>query len=198
MSDMAILYIYRFFWAVFLGAILAAGFRKSWSAEHGKTVGWMEDREKAVVWMDPIVLPIMLALFPLIYICAYGISDGLEYCLCLFVDVFVFVSLYFSGLLFLLPALRRRYTARTCAVLWLVPVFLFYQPHMIYLLRPGPPTAVLYVPGTALRALIAVWGVGFLVLFAWKMASHMWFSMSLRRNSSPVEEPAILESWEKM
>lgn len=139
MSDMLILYIYRIFWAAFLGGILAWGFRRSWNAEHGKTSSWMEDREDTVVWMDPIVLPVMLILFPLLYMCVYGISDGLDYCLCLLVDVLVFVSLYFSGLLLLLPFLRRRYTARTCAVLWLVPVFLFYQPHMVYLLMPGPP-----------------------------------------------------------
>lgn len=198
MSDMLILYIYRIFWAAFLGGILAWGFRRSWNAEHGKTSSWMEDREDTVVWMDPIVLPVMLTLFPLLYMCVYGISDGLDYCLCLLVDVLVFVSLYFSGLLLLLPFLRRRYTARTCAVLWLVPVFLFYQPHMVYLLMPGPPPAVLYVPGTVLRVLIALWGAGFLVLFGMKIVSHMWFSWSLRRNSHPVEEPVILESWEKM
>ena len=36
MSEVFILYMYRMFWALFLGALLAMGFRRSWNAEHGK------------------------------------------------------------------------------------------------------------------------------------------------------------------
>lgn len=156
MSEVFILYMYRMFWALFLGALLAMGFRRSWNAEHGKMTSWMEDREHAVVWLDPIVFPVMIIFFAAINLWVYGSDDGVEYGLCLLIDIFAFVSVYFTGLMFLLPMLRRRYTARTCSVLWLVPVFLFYQPHMLYLMRSEPPLVVLYLPGILLRVLLAV------------------------------------------
>ena len=198
MSEVFILYLYRMFWALFLGAFLAMGLRRSWNAEHGKTTSWMEDRENAVVWLDPIVFPAMIILFPVIYLWIYGSSDGLEYSLSLLIDIFMFVSIYFTGLLFLLPMLRRRYTARTCAVLWMVPVFLFYQPNILYLMRSEPPLVVLYLPGILFRVLLAVWAAGFLVLFGSKIGSHIWFSRRLRQHSRPILEPELLGIWEKV
>lgn len=198
MSEVFILYMYRMFWALFLGALLAMGFRRSWNAEHGKMTSWMEDREHAVVWLDPIVFPVMIIFFAAINLWVYGSDDGVEYGLCLLIDIFVFVSVYFTGLMFLLPMLRRRYTARTCAVLWLVPVFLFYQPHMLYLMRSEPPLVVLYLPGILLRVLLAVWAAGFLVLFGTKIGSHIWFSRRLRQHSRPILDPELLEIWEKV
>lgn len=198
MSEVFILYMYRMFWALFLGALLAMGFRRSWNAEHGKMTSWMEDREHAVVWLDPIVFPVMIIFFAAINLWVYGSDDGVEYGLCLLIDIFVFVSVYFTGLMFLLPMLRRRYTARTCAVLWLVPVFLFYQPHMLYLMRSEPPLVVLYLPGILLRVLPAVWAAGFLVLFGTKIGSHIWFSRRLRQHSRPILAPELLEIWEKV
>lgn len=43
----------------------------------------------------------------------------------LFVGVFFQISLYFLILLSLMPLLRRRISARACALLWLLPNYLF-------------------------------------------------------------------------
>ena len=89
-------------------------------------------------WFDPIIFPIMLVTIAVMYYWIYGAFDGKQYILSIAIDIFVFISIYFTILLLLLPVLRKYYTAKTCATFWLIPVFLFYQPHMQYNITTSP------------------------------------------------------------
>src|SRR5699024_10346081 len=64
----------------------------------------------------------------------------------------------------LLPVLRKHYTARTCATLWLIPVFLFYQPYMVANITIELPYAVFYIPGNIMELLFGIWLAGFLII----------------------------------
>lgn len=196
MTETILVIAVRSFWGVFLGCLLSAGFRQSWNVEHGGKRGWAMNRPDTAVWMDPVVFPVILALYMVLYVCFFGVSYGIEYMLSMSIDILVFISLYFTLLLAALPLLRRYYTARTCATLWLIPVFLFYQPNLLYNLRTGPPLAVLYIPGQIMKAALLVWIAGFVLLFGFQVLMHLRFSRMLERHSVPALDEEK-ELWEK-
>ncbi len=194
MSDLMYAYVLRIFWALVLGSFLAFGFRRSWKAEHGGLSEWKAQKGDTVVWFDPIIFPIMLVTIAVMYYWIYGAFDGKQYILSIAIDIFVFISIYFTILLLLLPVLRKYYTAKTCATFWLIPVFLFYQPHMQYNITTSPEI-VFYIPGAAMRVLLSIWIAGFAVIFSAQMISHIWFAWNLRKHSYPVDDRDVIEKW---
>lgn len=195
MTDLGYVYIYRLIWALALGFILAFGFRRSWKAEHGKLNSCLiENNGDTVVWLDPLVLPIMLVAITVLYFLMFGFSEGKKYILSIGIEMFMFISIYFTLLLFLLPVLRKYFTARTCATFWLIPVFLFYQPHMLYNLTT-PPKAVFYIPELIMKILLYIWMTGFIIIFSSQIISHIWFTWKLKKYSYPIEDGEITEKW---
>ena len=197
MTDLMAAYMLRAFWALFLGTILAFGFRRSWKAENGGLNEWKAAKGDTVVWFDPIIFPIMFAIYVVLYYWLYGASDGKQYILSIAIDIFIFVSVYFTVLLFLLPALRRYYTAKTCATFWLIPVFLFYQPHMLFNITTAP-AAVLYIPEMIMRVLLVVWSVGFIIIFSLQIISHLRFAWKLKKHSRPADDSELTEKWDSL
>ena len=197
MTDLMAAYMLRGFWALFLATILAVGFRRSWKAENGGLNEWKAAKGDTVVWFDPIIFPMLLAMYVVLFYWLYGASDGKQYILSVAVDIFIFVSAYFTLLLFLLPVLRRYYTAKTCATFWLIPVFLFYQPHMLFNITTAP-VAVLYIPEMIMRVLLVVWSVGFIIIFSLQIISHLRFAWKLKKHSRPADNSELTEKWDSL
>lgn len=198
MTDLVYGYIYRMIWALILGFILAFSFRRSWKAEHGKLNSCLtEKKENTMVGIDPLVLPFMLVSLSILYFFMYGFSEGKEYILSVGMEIFMFISIYFTLLIFLLPVLRKYYTARTCATFWLIPVFLFYQPNMLYDITITPK-AVFYIPEVIMKALLYIWMTGFIVIFSSQIISHIRFTWKLKKYSYLVEDGEITEKWNSL
>ena len=196
MSDLTYAYIMRIFWALFLAVMVAAAFRVSWKLENGKKT--MENsRTDTTVWIDPVIFVVLLIMHLSLVLISYVRSKGFTYALSALIDIFLFVSIYFTLLLLLLPVLRKHYTARTCATLWLIPVFLFYQPYMVANITIELPYAVFYIPGNIMELLFGIWLAGFLIILAVQVASHLSFSRELKSDSRPVEDPAVTHLWER-
>ena len=66
----------------------------------------------------------------------------------------LFITIYFTLLLLILPVLRRYYTAKTCAAFWVVPVVLYFEPNM---LDATLPSFILYIPEKFLSMLACIW-----------------------------------------
>ena len=197
MSEIALMYGYHIFWALFLGGALAFAFRRSWNAENRKTDRDTPVQAETVVFPDPVMLPFLLITISALYIVLYGLHGGMEYIATLLTDIFAFVSGYFTLLLLLLPVLRKHYTARACATLWLIPVLLFYQPTVLVFNVMELPLFTLYVPETELKLMSALWFSGAVILFAGYTLSHLRFARFLKQDSYPVKEQEILEVWEE-
>ena len=78
-------------------------------------------------------------------------------------QLMVLLTFYFGALMLLLPLLRRKISARACATLWLLPVFLYYNLtvwRMSYL----PPLVVLRVPSGVVPMLLGLWAAGFVAV----------------------------------
>lgn len=195
MNDVIYAYMIRIFWAIFLSALLAGGFRAAWNAENGKRGFLYETRENTVVWTDPLVLPGMLILICMLFL--VFLPERKMYLLSLFTDLFFFITIYFTFLLFLLPVLRKHFTARACATLWLIPVFLFYQPQVLSSIRTQPPQIVLYIPELLLRLFAGIWLTGVVLISAGYIISHLRYVWILKEGSAPVENEELKEIWER-
>ena len=190
-------YGFWFFWALILGALVAGAFRGSWQVENGKkNISWygLRYRSDTVVWVDPILFPAAAAIyFGLGLYACIKMEIPLNYISIAIIDVFLFITVYFTLLFLLLPLLRKYYTARTCATLWLIPLFLLYQPYLSL-----PPKIILYFPGELLKLLICIWLTGFVIIFAGQIVSHIRFVWNLKQHSLPVADEGVLNKWESM
>lgn len=196
MSDLMILYGMGIFLAVFMGVMLAASFRASWNVENGLQKR-APSRTDTGIWVDPIVFIIMLVFTQVLYLGVNGKKNGYIYIFSTLVDIFLFISIYFTLLLVFLPLLRRHYTARTCATLWLIPVFLFYQPNINAYFQVELPRAVFYIPKHIMQILFGIWLAGFLIILWIQVISHVHFSWKLKKMSVPVTNPELTEVWEE-
>lgn len=190
-------YGFWIFWALILGALVEGAFRGSWQVENGKkNISWygLRYRSDTVVWVDPILFPAAAAIyFGLGLYACIKMEIPLNYISIAIIDVFLFITVYFTLLFLLLPLLRKYYTARTCATLWLIPLFLLYQPYLSL-----PPKIILYFPGELLKLLICIWLTGFVIIFAGQIVSHIRFVWNLKQHSLPVADEGLLRKWESM
>ena len=108
-------YLFRFFWALFLSFMLVFSFRRSWKAERGEKNYLLYGKNDTVILLDPLVLPICIGIYAGIYLLLYRWEKSRGILFSLGIDLFFFVTIYFSLLLVLLPFLRKHYTAKTCA-----------------------------------------------------------------------------------
>ena len=188
--------IIRVFWALFLAGFVAYTFHRSWKWEHGDPMpeslfGGDKPRTKeTMVWLDPSFLPLLLLIILVMLGEMYGM-DGVERFLSLSLDVMIVISVYFLLLIFLLPIFRRYFSARACATMWILPVFMFWQAHILIQNTPAP-TFVIYIPSHILDILFLAWVIGFVVVFAGKFISHFIFRHRVMSASIPVRDPETL------
>ena len=193
--------ILRAFWALALAGLIAYTFHRAWSWEHGTPVpesifGSKRPRTKeTIVWVDPTYLPLVLLTILIIFGSMQG-AAGVERFLSLTLDVMILISIYFVLLIFLLLVFRRYFSARACATMWILPVFMFWQAHI--LLQNSPvPTFVIYIPSHILEVLFLMWGIGFVIVFVGKFISHFLFRRSVMSASIPARDPAVLELFDR-
>ena len=196
MRAIDLLYCWGLFLALLLGALVAGAFHGSWELENGrKNAGWfgLHYRSDTVVWVDPIIFPAAAALYFGLWLYMRTKTEITSYFISIVINVFLFISIYFTLLILFLPLLRKYYTARTCATFWLIPVFLLYPPYLSL-----PPKIILYFPGKILNSLICIWLAGFGIIFIGQVISHICFVWKLKRHSLPVADEVLLNKWESM
>ena len=104
------------------------------------------------------------------------------------------MGLYFLLLSALLPLLRRHFRPQTCALLWLLPNFLYIAPQ--WSAAGSRPLWVIPVPDLPVKALLAVWLAGFAGTMGWKILSHLRFRRQLLAEARPAEDPELLALWD--
>lgn len=191
----------RALWAFFLAGLVAYAFHRSWRWEHGDPMpepifGADKPRTKeTIVWLDPAFLPLLLLVLLILFGAMDGLDGGKRF-LSLSLDVMIVISVYFLLLIFLLPIFRRYFSARACATMWVLPVFMFWQAHILVQNAPVP-SFVIYIPSHILDILFFIWVIGFIVVFAGKFISHGIFRHRVMAASYPArneEGLALFES----
>ncbi len=194
--------LFRFLWAVFLAIIVAINFSQSWKQEHGRYRKKGESQDETMVYISPLVFPIVIFGVIIITIAFCGMREGIVQFTEIVMDVFLCMSVYFVILLLVLPFLRKRFSARVCAVLWIAPVFLFWQPHMLlsataYTSNQGVSLHTVCIPESILRGFAYVWVSVFLMIFGWQILSHFLFRHKLMKGARPVEDEEVLKIWDR-
>lgn len=196
--NLVLIWGYRLFVAALLAGGIAYAFHREWSYEQQVALTGCTSRNSStrstVVWLTPWSLPIVVAVLWLITLVFAGPAVGAAVLTEFSLQLMVLLTFYFGALLLLLPLLRRKISARACATLWLLPVFLYYNLtvwRMSYL----PPLVVLRVPSGVVPSLLGLWAAGFVAVVLWHMFSHFRFRRALLRDARPLEEPDVINLW---
>ena len=165
--NLVLIWGYRLFVAVLLGGGIAYAFHREWSYEQQVALTGCTSRDSSarstVIWLTPWSLPIVVAVLWLITLIYAGPAVGAAVLTEFSLQLMVLLTFYFGALMLLLPLLRRKISARACATLWLLPVFLYYNLtvwRMSYL----PPLVVLRVPSGVVPMLLGLWAAGFVAV----------------------------------
>lgn len=123
------------------------------------------------------------------------VENAMQITLAFCFGVFLHICLYYLLLMSALPFLRRHISARACAVLWMLPNYL-YLTQMSYMQLPAPRW-VIEAPLALVQVLLAVWLIGFVAVLGWKIISHLTFRTHILRDASPITDPAVLAVWDQ-
>ncbi len=142
------------------------------------------------------------ALLPLFVFAVLGAAvvfsdkqNALAITLTLCFGVFLHICLYYLLLMPALPVLRRHISARACAVLWMLPNYLYLT--QMSCMRLPEPLLVIEAPLGMIRILLVLWAVGFVSVMVWKTVSHLAFRARILRRASPVVDPAVSAVWRR-
>lgn len=196
--NLVLIWGYRLFVAALLAGGIAYAFHREWSYEQQVALTGCTSRNSStrstVVWLTPWSLPIVVAVLWLITLVFAGPAVGAAVLTEFSLQLMVLLTFYFGALLLLLPLLRRKISARACATLWLLPVFLYYNLafwQRTYL----PPLVVVRVPSGLVPLLLGLWAAGFGVVLLWHVLSHFRFRRSILKDARPLEEPDVINLW---
>ena len=140
-------------------------------------------------------LPMMMLLYPILGVIVGGAQMAVQLTLCALMRAFLELGVYYVLLMAVMPWLRRWVSARVCAMLWLLPDWLY-----VFAGRPDRPTdgkmLVLHAPGVLVYVLLAIWAVGAVGVMVWKIGSHLAFRRRILKNAVPVTDRQTLHVWE--
>ena len=140
-------------------------------------------------------LPMMMLLYPILGVIAGGAQMAVQLTLCALMRVFLELGVYYVLLMAVMPWLRRWVSARVCAMLWLLPDWIYVFVGRLDLPTDGKKL-VLHAPGTLVYVLLAIWVVGAVGVMVWKIGSHLAFRRRILKNAVPVTDRQTLHVWE--
>lgn len=153
------------------------------------------ERPRFLPFSGSYYLPALMLLYPILGAISGGAQKAVQLTLGLLLRVFLEAGIYYVLLLAMMPRLRRWVSARVCAMLWLLPDWLY-----VFAGRPDRPTdgkmLVLHAPGVLVYVLLAIWVVGAVGVMVWKIGSHLAFRRRILKNAVPVTDRQTLHVWE--
>lgn len=191
---MSITVLFRLAMGLALAGAVGIGYARSRRMEAGEPRG--DDRKDAVVYGDPNTFAFMIAAFALLAVFFDGPEQGSHLAVRMLLESAADLSLYFLLLLPALPLLRRRFSARLCATLWLVPTFIGACMNGLLNFR-RVPSLVIPLREELLAALGWVWLAGFLLVFGGRVIGDRRFRGQLLSGAYPEEDPQVLALWQE-
>lgn len=141
------------------------------------------------------ILPLFVVILPVILSPFYGFIEAMETTVSTCAGLFLHISVYYLVLMALRPLLRGRISARTCAMLWIIPNLLYLTVQEVY--RLPHPRWVLALPVRWPHLLFGVWLVGFLGVLGWYVVQHLRFRRRILTPAYSVTHPQALKIWEE-
>lgn len=150
------------------------------------------DNQRYLPYISGLILPLWFLLMLLFSAAEGGLPMAAEMALRLCFPLFLHISLYYALLLPALPWLRRHFRARACAMLWLLPNYLYLWQQDL-----PRPLLVLHCGEPLLRGLFALWALGVVSVLGYYVLSHLLFRRSLLKEATEVCETSIRRVFEE-
>ena len=147
-------------------------------------------------YISGALLPMFLFGITIVGAFFYGIQGAARMTLSSYFGIFLSICLYYPVLLLILPVLRKHISARTCAMLWLLPNYLYILTQS-YMELPSP-LLVIPLKGNWAWIMLMVWFVGFASVLGWKMVEHLLFRHQILAGASVVTDQRILSIWKDL
>ena len=93
-----------------------------------------------------------------------------------------------------MPLLRKHINSRTCAILWIIPNYLYITVQPAFELNR--PLLVFHISQNLLYIILILWAAGFLFVLIRATIQHFIFRKAILRSASPVTDPEILDIWQ--
>ena len=167
----------------------------AWTVYDRSDGGLDGDRQRYLPCISGQLLPVCMLVLVACVLISCGMEDAVRVAVSFCFGVFLHICLYYLLLMPALPLLRRHISARSCAILWLIPNYLYFT-QMNYMSLPAPRWVV-EVPASLVKLLLCVWLAGFAAVLGWKTVSHLIFRARILRRAVPVTDPAALEVWRR-
>lgn len=151
------------------------------------------DRQKYLPYIPGSVLPLFLLAITVLGGIYSGPEGAARMTLSTCFAIFLHISLYYLVLMLVLPFLRKQISARACAMLWLIPNFL-YIIHQSYMELPSP-LLVITAKGNWVWIAFGIWLAGFAAVLLWKFMEHLIFRRQMLRDARPISDPEIIDIW---
>ncbi len=189
-ADLRLLLFIKLIWGTFLAFMLAWDFHRSWRYEHGAPsytiyMGAPAGHKLTYVLIDPLILPAMYGSFVVLILLIDPTGGGII--LAVFLSVVLSISIYFTLLLLFMSLLRKLFSPRACATLWLLPVFLFYQPSILDDFLDGARW-VINLPSDFPWLFPCIYLPVAIAVFGWKLLSHLLFRRRTMASACEITE----------
>ena len=139
-------------------------------------------------------LPFLLLVWIILGAVMGGWALAIQSVLRLLVELFLVIGVYYVLLLAVMPVLRRHFSARVCAMLWLLPDFLYLLNNTNQLAAEHP--LVIHLPGKLVYVLFAIWAAGAAGVLGWKVLSHLRFRRRVLKDAVSVTDEETLAVWQ--
>lgn len=149
--------------------------------------------QRYLPYLHCCMLPVCLLYVTVWGIIRLGFHETARLILPFCFHIFLQISIYYPLLFLFLPLLRKFISARACAMLWLIPNFLYIVPKSA--LELSNPPLVITTKGNLVWILFGIWFLGFVAVMVWKCVEHLIFRRQVLRNAKPVTDPEILRIW---
>lgn len=155
-----------------------------------------EPHQKYTPYILGWLLPVFLLAITALAGRYYGVKGAAQMALSTCFGIFLQITVYYMFLLVFMPLIRKRISARACAMLWVIPNYLYIMSQSI--MELPSPKFVLYLPGGLVRALSAVWLAGFGGVLIFNIGRHMTFRHAVLKNSRPVTDGRVLDIFNRI
>ena len=153
----------------------------------------VDDRPRYIPYIHGSLLPGFIFGFAILGSIILGVGFTARRILSICFSIFLHISLYYLVLLPVLPLLRKAISARACAMLWLIPNYLYLIVNRG--IDPPSPLFVVTARGSLIWVLFGIWLAGFLAVLIWKFTEHVLFRRRILREARPAADPEILRIW---
>lgn len=152
-------------------------------------------RQKYLPYINPTLLPVFIVTLLAVGTYELGFKKALEFILPSIFGLFIHISVYYLVLMFLIPYFRKHISSRACALLWLLPNFLYVTIQTSFELVK--PAIILHLSQSAAMVILILWCLGFFFILIRAIVQHICYRKTILKNAVPVEDPEVLKIWQQ-